>query len=282
MGAACPGYVPKQQDQLNPADAFGSQNCLCYAGAIGGDDHTCGKIVPTGKRVRILTGDTVGGTTLPQVDDALRRGWGIDLDVRLHLTRPVFWQRIRNGAGGVIYIDYSPLLGTRYAGSTVFGGTHGIYIAKADANLALKFDPLCDGRRGLANDAPHGTWTPISLIDRAMDALRDDHGRVIGVQSGIHYTWVGFTRDNEPDYNVLVPAGRAYGMYSLDSRGRISGRNVRRAGAPIGGLCSAPQRRLVSPKAVGIYAKTHSISTVRVTQGPLKGKLINAQFTVEA
>lgn len=275
---SCPGYNPRFQKQLNPNDPRGPENCLCYAAAMAGDYSTCGAKVPTGKNVRILTGDISGGTTLTEVDDALRQGYGIDLDVRYRMPRAAFWAEVDKGRAAVIYVDYSAFLGTQYAGSTTFGGTHGITVTSS-----RRFDPLSDGRRGLCNDGPSGKAVPRSLIDKAMDGLKDDHGRVIGKQGNDRFSWAGFTRDNEPGYTISIPKGKKYGVYFLQPNGRIRARGTLTATKVITGSANGPTRRLIDQttptgKRLAVIVGGKSIPIIAVTSGQLKGKYINSQF----
>lgn len=99
-------YDPTRQDQLVPGFALGGKSCTCFAGATGVDRNTFGKTIITGKKVRIETGDTIGGTTIQQVDDAIARLIGED-DFSTGYWQ---WDRLdhalQNGKGLVVAIRY--------------------------------------------------------------------------------------------------------------------------------------------------------------------------------
>lgn len=272
----CPGFLPIFQRQLNPADPLGSVNCVAYSFAMAGEDDSCGAKHPTGERVRSWTGDRSGGLTLAQGDDALRRGFAIDLDTRYAMTFEKFHARIVGGASAVLLGGYAPLLGTAFAGSTTFRGNHAIMVAAATPSAARKLDPLCDARRrGIADDRPHGTWMPIELLRLFIGALEDGNGHKIG--AGGDRVWASFSRDNEPDYAVSVhpllgDSRRKFGLYEVGRDGRVSHARVARTGG-FSATCTAPRRHL--------WPGHTSKSLVRLTSGALRGKYIVSAYAKE-
>jgi hypothetical protein len=134
------------------------QNCTCASAADALDRATEGKHTTTGARVRQLTGDKSGGTTLAQADAALRAGWGVDLDVRFMIPFLDLADEVASGHGCVLQGCYRTFHVYGLAGSAAFFGNHAIYwnevvIVRAsgkvdlDGSQALIFDPLWDGRR---------------------------------------------------------------------------------------------------------------------------------------
>lgn len=256
---ACTGYKPRFQDQINPYDPLGGLNCTTYSGAMAGDYHTCGAKVPTGKRVRELTGDRSGGTTLTQVDYALRRGWNIDLDTRIgsaRLTWSQFEDKIDAGRAAILQGSYRVIRPTRFTGSTTFTGNHAILVLPG----WVVMDPLCDGRRpGIYKY--HGEVYPKELLKRfAGDlVLTPSTGRRLG----FGLTWASFTRDNTVSYKVIIrpkpPATKKAFTHYIVKDGIIQGR----VGAVTGGFeqpCTAP--RIYKAKAgLGYTSK----SLVKVT-----------------
>lgn len=273
----CAGYLPNFQRQLNPADPLGSVNCVAYSFAMAGEDDSCGAKHPTGERVRSWTGDKSGGLTLAQGDDALRRGFAIDLDTRYGIDFDTFHRRIVGGASAVVLGGYAPLLGTAFAGSTTFRGNHAILVAAATPSAARKLDPLCDGRRkGLANDAPHGTWIPIDLLRRFIGALEDDAGHRIGADGD--RVWASFSRDNEPDFAASVQplhgaSHRRFAVYAVGADGRIKPNPAVRRTGGFSATCTAPRRYL--------WPGHGSKSLVLLTSGFLRGRYIVSAYAEE-
>lgn len=226
---ACNNYVPKFQDQINPNDPLGGSNCTCYSGAMAGDYDTCGKKVPTGKRVRELTGDKTGGTTLAQVDYALRKGWDIDLDTRTgsnKMTWEAFEKAINSGRGAILQGSYSVIKNTMYSGSKTFSGNHAIYVPPTWKAM----DPLCDGRRAGIYKYK-GDVYPKSLLKRFAGTLDlNGKGRILG----IGYVWCSLTRDNTSivtyEATIKPKAGnktRMFYQYHVNSEGIITHRTKR-------------------------------------------------------
>jgi hypothetical protein len=156
--------------------------------------------VPTGKKVRELTGDTTGGTTLLQIDYALRKGYGIDLDTRIgssKLTWDAFAAKIDKGYGAILQGSYSVIHGTKYAGDKTFRGNHAIFVPPGWGAM----DPLCDGRRpGIYRY--HGEAYPRAL-------LKSFAGKLVLVPSsnrvvGVGYVWCALTRDKTIVYVARI------------------------------------------------------------------------------
>lgn len=273
----CPRFLPLFQRQLNPADPLGSVNCVAYSFAMAGEDDSCGAKHPTGERVRSWTGDKTGGLTLAQGDDALRRGFEIDLDTRYAMDFAAFHKRIVGGASAVVIGGYAPLLGTAFAGSSTFRGNHAILVAAATPSAVRKLDPLCDARRkGIADDRPHGTWMPIDLLRLFLGALRNDAGQLIGAHGD--RVWASFSRDNEPGYTASVQplhgdTRRRFAVYDIGADGRIGPNPAIRRTGGFSATCTAPRRYL--------WPGHGSKSLVQLTSGFLRGRYIVSAYAKE-
>ena len=264
-------YLPAFQKQLN-GTALGSVSCTCYAGAMVGDYHTIGAKVPTGNAVRILTGDKTGGTTLEQVDAALRKGWAIDLDSRVG-SEAVSWDyfraQINRGKAAILQLGYRPIRDSRFRGSETFAGNHAIGVMPGWIGM----DPLADGRRSGIYKY-HGEAYPEALLKLAASQLEVVPGRLAGPN-----VWAAFSRDNTTTWKATVkptPPATTYPIYFYTvAGGLITGRSVKRT-AGINAACTAP-RLYRAAAGVPIPAK----SLVQLTEGVHKGVYIQATFATE-
>ncbi len=279
---SCSGYTPQFQEQLD-GTPLGSVSCTCYAGAMAGEYDTCGHQTPTGRYVRVLTGDTSGGTTLNQVDYALRKGYGIDLDTRVGsaaVTWDYFAAQINRGKGAILQGGYGPINDSKFQGSETFRGNHAIFVPEGWEAM----DPLADGRRpGIYKY--HGEAYPQSLLRNFASQLVVDTetGRKAGSR-----VWCSFTRDNtstwRADVTPSVPGG-TYPIYFYRVKvakyangiqyWTILGRDLKRTQG-IHVACTPP--KLARPATgVAIPAKV----LVRLTSGVHAGKYIQSQFAKE-
>ena len=102
---------------------MGSVNCNPSAGATLVALVTCGAKRTTGAAVRELTRDTEGGTVLSTVVAAVRRGFGIDIDVDTGSFERVI--RALDSRRGVTLCGSSiATRGTRFQASESFDGNH--------------------------------------------------------------------------------------------------------------------------------------------------------------
>jgi hypothetical protein len=197
---------PDQVDQLDGSRLAGF-NCTCAAGAVALDRWTLGRLRTTGARVRLLTGDTIGGTTLRQVAAAIERGWGFSLDVHTPMDFLAMEQRIHAGQGGIIQGRESVYRGTRFQSSETFGGNHASFMNEGRnwhqgsdafwrAEEYLIFNPLADGRRKGIAQSPY--WVPRDLVVEWCGKLdvADPATKYLPLGQGLVY--VAFTRDTEP------------------------------------------------------------------------------------
>ncbi len=266
-------YVPTFQAQLTWNWPLGALSCTCFAGAMAGEYDTLGHQTPTGKYVRTLTGDTSGGTTLNQVDSALRRGYGIDLDTRVGsaaLTWDQFRHEINRGKAAVLQGGYNAIHGTKYSGSESFMGNHAITVLPG----FVAMDPLADGRRPAIYKF-HGAAYPESLLRQFASQLVIDPST--GRKSGLR-VWCSLTRDNETTWrvNVTAPPGGTYPIYFYRIEGGlIVSRDLKRTQG-IHQPCTAPRLYRVKP-GVAIPPK----SLVRINAGVHMGKYIQSKFATE-
>jgi hypothetical protein len=165
-------YRPKPVFQLrrDPAHPTGSslrsKNCNPAAGATLVDYVTCGARTTTGAAVRELTGDTVKGTSLRQVANAIDRGFGVELDLNSSSFARVV-TALKAGRGVSLCGSSRVTRGTRWQASETFDGNHQwalTDIRQRDGREAelLVFDPLADGRRRKIARSP--MWIPVSVV----------------------------------------------------------------------------------------------------------------------
>jgi hypothetical protein len=239
-------------------------NCGPASSAMHLDRDTRGAETSTGAHVRNLTGDKSGGTNLAQDDAALLKGWPpIDhMDVRPKLPWSEAMAHLDRGQGFSLSLSYAPFSGTEWDGAPGFRKNHRVFVNERSAGELLVYDPLADGRRVGIPQGPD--WIPEDLVRRAAGLLDlDGQGNLLGQG----YAQLGFTRDTEPDYKVVVTAGYFW-RYILDSRGRI----IRHDRARTGGFsarCTAP--RLHDWATAALRAAYAPRSLVRLTSGSRTG-----------
>ena len=272
---ACNGYRPVFQKQLNPYDPRGGLNCTCYSGAMAAQYHTCGDTYITGKRVRELTGDTSGGTTLVQVDYALNKK-GINLATYVgsyRLTWNQFTAKLNSGMGAIVQGGYNAIYKTRFSGSETFTGNHAIYVNPGWIGM----DPLADGRRAGIYKY-HGEKYPAWLIKNFAGQLMLNPST--GRRLGYGYVWCSFTRDNTYtpprgtyQYKVTIPRGTFIRYYSRD--GVIYKYTKHKTGG-FSAYCGAP-RVFPATRAMPFDSRTG----VYILTGAYKGWLVGASHAKE-
>lgn len=198
---------PRYQAQ-NPAIShysLGWLSCTAYAMAMAIDKATLGKQHPSGADVRKLTGDTVGGLTLPQVARVAVNEYDTPCEVHVGssaATPPYLLAQLRAGRGVVVQGNTSALLNTPYR-STGGPVNHAVYANEVRATTAgvqvLVYDPAADGRWSYVDQGP--TWWPWTRLLAFAAALRpwgDSDPRTLG--SGRIYS--GFMHDTEPHVHL--------------------------------------------------------------------------------
>lgn len=200
--------------QLNdPTSTLDALNCTPTSGAMAADRQTIGRTQIRGGQVRAKTGDTSGGTTLRQVESALMKGWGIDIDVDLGASIATFDHELHAGKGKILQGASSATRGTRWQASETFGGNHAWWVNegrgwKVISGLwvpteYLVYDPLADGRRSGIAKSPF--WLPRSyLLTFARRLDLDGKGHLLGPGR----VYMAGTRDTEPHFHPITYGGK--------------------------------------------------------------------------
>lgn len=196
---------PRAVFQLD-GSRYAGLNCTCAAAAMALDRHTLGEHQTTGAYVRALTGDTSGGTTLAQVDAALRRRWGVDLDVEFALSFEEFTRRIKAGRGAILQGWEAVTRDTRWSASETFGGNHAWYVNDVNEDGFLVYDPLADGRRPGIAKSPFRI--PASVVERYAGKLDISDPAEPYRALGVGRVYAAFTRDTEPHVHLKFGASR--------------------------------------------------------------------------
>lgn len=205
-----------QVDQLD-GSRFGGLNCTCGAAASAVYRATMGKVVTSAATVRGLTGDTIGGTTLRQVAFAVKRGFGVELEIRLGIEFEGFEQRLYRGQGAIIQGWEAVIRNTRWSASETFGGNHAWFCNEArgwdqdrDGNWRaeefLIYNPLADGRRKGIAKSPY--WVPRSVVREWTGKLDISSVETPYRPLGIGRVYAAFTRDTEPHVHLRDGAER--------------------------------------------------------------------------
>lgn len=165
-------------------------NCTCSAGSMGLDQATFGAKIVSGCRIRDLTDDVSGGTTIPQVTGVLLRHYDVNFEERIggDVCSPTYaaGQLRRYARGFILQGNTHPLLSTRFR-STKGSINHAVWICMVRGGTtyepaeALVYDPAADGRYSWVDSSP--SWWPWWLVKQFAAALRpwgDDDPRTLG------------------------------------------------------------------------------------------------------
>ena len=186
-------FVP----QLVPGVALGGVNCTCASAAMTVSHATGGRANPSASEVRALcrdkdgSPDTTAGTSLPQVADAVAKGWDVDLDVRMPMRFDAMWERLADPA----YIAIAQVRYVVFHGNPVYALkrrndiNHAIVVRRREDMIEV-FDPLADGRAPRIPRAP--VPIPASLLRTAAARLNFRQGGEAPLGDGLIY--VGFAR----------------------------------------------------------------------------------------
>lgn len=261
---SCPDIVPRFQPQLNSTDPQGGRSCTAYSAAMLIDLATCGRVIPTGKRVRELTGDTSGGINLGQVDYVAREYFDVDFDTRYRYPWADFVRRIERGEPAILQGWYAPIADSRFDAGRGFRGNHAMLVPP---DWAVP-DTLADGR------APGVYLYKREPYPKAL--LRDFAGRLnIGGSTyrrlGDGYVYAAFARDITATWEATLPAAR-YFVYTV-AGGEIKSREAR-VRTSIATVPCGPPRSYPWP---GHTRK----SLVKVTKGALLGKYVSSTYAKE-
>lgn len=263
-------YLPTFVKQLD-GSAYQGVNCTCASACMAADYDSLGKIRLNPNQVRIWTGDTSSGTTLGQIDQALRTHVGVDLDTQYRLSWSTFASRIDQGQGAILQGWYRPIRDSRFAGSETFGGNHAMFVPPGWGVM----DPLADGRRtGIYKY--HGEAYPQSLVRSFAGKLNVGGSSYKALGDGLVYA--SFTRDNTTTEHwratVRPLTGdkyRVFGVYTI-TNGVVTGTGTARTG---GFTASCTPPRLYP------WAGHTSQSLVRLLDGGRAGLYIRSSFARE-
>lgn len=208
-----------------------------------------------------------------QVDAALQKGWGINLDTRVgssKLTWASFVTQIDRGRAAILQGSYSVIHGTRFQGDRFFTGNHAIMVPPGWGAM----DPLCDGRReGIYKY--HGEPYPKDLLRRFAGALELSPGNRLG----LGYVWASLTRDNYDPYIARVPARNSFLRYYLVDN-KIVKRESDRTVTGFSASCSPPKTYSVSSTSP-LYNEFHYKNLVRLSSGSRNGWYIASGWAKE-
>ena len=203
---------------------YASLNCTMAAGAMLG--YALGVKDLSGGDLRYLTGDTSGGTTLAQLQQALvQSGVGAGkLSYKTGMDFDRFKRRVANGAPAVLS-GFNGDIPAKFNSSGIIAG-HGMFVAgysaKKDAFLML--DP--------AKSSDDGTWWPSSVVESFGWGNGD----------GAHFGNV-----------LLAPTG------TINPASLANLKNIRTIHSSV---WSPPKRRITPPQYTGqFYAGPHEKTT---------------------
>lgn len=148
------------------------RNCGCAVAAMAVEQATCNRARPTAAQVRTHVKNPDGSIyhgplSINQIRDVVVGTYKQHVEVRYGMALSAFSATISSGRGGVIAIDYSPFVGTRFdCFRGQFGGDHFLWAADRNPDGTWKIaDPGADGR---APGIPRGYQAiPDALIRRA-------------------------------------------------------------------------------------------------------------------
>ena len=213
---------------------LGWASCTCYAGAMAASYDRQVKKITTGENIRRRTGDTVGGTTLAQVDTAVRSLTGVDLDVYYHLPWASFVKEVERGRYAILQGWYAPIADSRFDAGHGFRGNHAVGVPP-DWRVQ---DPLADGRYASVYKYVNEPY-PKAL-------LRSFAGKLNLATAGYRplgdgYVYAAFTKDRVSTYTLAFHGGQAFFVYHLGPDGRITGRSEHAAySQDTSATCSMP------------------------------------------
>ena len=253
---AVPQLVP-----VAPGPPPGGLNCNTAVAAACVAHATNGARCPSAEQVRALvrnpdgSPDRHGGTTLRQAQDAIRRGYAVDMDVRT----PWAWAALREHAKRnpdcfySVSVWYGAFRGTpAYASRSGFIGNHQVGVRWVAGEWEM-YDPLADGRPGTPK-AP--VRVSDGLLARAAALLDFGVSRL-----GPGRVYVGIVRAPAPPptrYSVRF-AARSFWAYGATPRESV------RFDKATSASCGAPSQRLFNGG---------ERRAVRVSRGKLEGRYV--------
>jgi hypothetical protein len=238
--------APVFQLRKDPKHPNGSKhtgtNCNAAVGATLVAFVTCGARHPSAAAVRELTGDTVGGTNNRQIAKAIADGFDVELDIHDGSFNDVL-AALRQGRGVSLSGSSSATMAIKaFCAQIGFDGNHqwaltDIVDAPGEPMIVV-YDPLADGRRGLALSP---LLIPLSIV-RKFAGLLDLR-----------------TQQEVSDHRPRRPLGQGRALYSTT--------DVVRCGAAGGGAHPGPPPAgpvKLRPHAALVHGQVGLSLTVRV------------------
>ena len=196
---------------------LGWASCTCYSGAMAASYDRQVKKITTGEDVRRRTGDTSGGTTLAQVDSAVRSLTGVDLDVHYRMPWSQYVDWTEAGRASILQGWYAVIADSRFDAGNGFRGNH------AGCNMPdFHFmEPMADGRYPGVYKYRNEAYPKELLRDFAGDLNIAASGYR---KLGRGYVYAAFTKDRVSTYALKFDGGQKFFVYQLGPDGRITGR----------------------------------------------------------
>jgi len=146
---------------------FGSVNCVMASGAMLA--RLAYGIPTTGTQLRSLqSNQNFGGTTLANLEEALRNGWGVGFQ-RGAISATLFRALMYAGAGAVIIVNYGDVK-PELKEQVTFFGSHAMYVDAIDFTgpepRYYVMDPIGRPWRGY-----NGAWWPAEALEHAAKAF---------------------------------------------------------------------------------------------------------------
>lgn len=270
MSHECPTYIPpgatEGASQIRNGGLTGPVDCMPWAASRAIADETCGRRVPTGRTIRLLSSEPVPdprspGLNLEQIRDVAWDNYGIWLVIRKNVSWSVVESLREEGRGYVLAASYAPVADTKFDAGRGFRGNHAFYERTAT------YDPLADGRAS-------GVWRYDGSLyyretmKKAAGALDMGGGHRVGYGRA----WIAVTKDLVPDFEVHVPAGEFW-VYELGASGYIYDRHLEKTGG-FGASCTPPHIHHVHSTARGKFP-VDAYTLTLVTSGSKSGKWIS-------
>lgn len=197
---------------------LGWASCTCYAGAMAASYDRQVKMVIEGEDVRRRTGDVRGGTTLAQVDAAVRSLTGVDLDVRYRMPWSQYADWTDAGRASILQGWYAPIADSTFNAGNGFRQNH----AFCNVPDWHALDPLADGRYSGVYKYRNQSYPKMLLRDFAGDLNIAESGYR---KLGRGYVYAAFTKDRVSTYSLHIEGGQAFYVYQMSPDGTITSRS---------------------------------------------------------
>lgn len=230
---------PRAYQQLVSSDPFGRVNCTAWSGAWAVDAWTRGARKLTGEQIRAASGEAVPdpgspGLNLAQLDAAVHRLAGLDLDTRTPCHPSEAQAAIESGRWAVVQVDRSVLVDAGVVSG--FRGGHAVTVHARDGvpvigdplvahyvptswgllwHAASEFAGAGHVNASMTGQPFTGLWrVAISGPTRVYD---DPHGSPVGTVTKATYLCARSSADGRVCYHVR-DAGAMRGKWFFQSR----------------------------------------------------------------